>query len=48
MPECRNCGAFVTKRFVRVSEPEGADGARVCPECPDLKRDGAGTREKKT
>jgi hypothetical protein len=48
MPECANCGAHVTDRYVRVFAPEGSDDPRVCPSCPDLTRDGAGVREKKT
>lgn len=47
MPECQNCGAFVSKQFVRVMVPEDLDAPRVCPECPDIMRDGSEIREKK-
>ena len=45
MPECQNCGAFVTEDYVRVFAPEGHDNPRVCPECEDKLRDGADVRE---
>lgn len=45
MPECLNCGAFVTEEYVRVFTPEEFDGPRVCPSCEDKVRDGAGVRE---
>ncbi|ESP87627.1 DUF7563 family protein [Candidatus Halobonum tyrrellensis] len=45
MPECRNCGSFVTERYVRVFAPEGMEEVRVCPSCEDMVRDGAGVRE---
>lgn len=48
MPECGNCGSHVTARYARVFTPDGADRPRVCPNCEDLTRDGAGVREKKT
>lgn len=44
MPECLNCGAFVTPDYVRVFSPSG-DDVRVCPDCPDMVRDGADVRE---
>lgn len=46
MPECLNCGAFVTETYVRVNEPEEYDNARVCPECPDKIR-GKGNQPRK-
>lgn len=45
MPTCRNCGSFVTERYVRVFAPEGMDSVRVCPSCEDKVRDGAEVRE---
>jgi hypothetical protein len=39
MPECGNCGAFVTERYVRVFAPTGLHTVRVCPNCPDKIRD---------
>lgn len=45
MPECRNCQSFVTERYVRVFSPPEVDGVRVCPDCEDKVRDGAGVRE---
>jgi hypothetical protein len=33
-PECRNCGSFVTARYVRVFSPPELDGeVRACPNC---------------
>ncbi|WP_164974775.1 DUF7563 family protein [Halegenticoccus tardaugens] len=45
MPECQNCGAFVTERYVRVFAPDGYTDVRVCPACEDKVRDGASVRE---
>ena len=45
MPECQNCGAFVTKVYTRVFTPPGVENPRVCPECEDKVRDGADVRE---
>ncbi|MFB6126487.1 MAG: hypothetical protein ABEJ79_04210 [Halolamina sp.] len=45
MPECQNCGSFVTESYVRVFAPEELDGPRVCPSCEDKVRDGADVRE---
>lgn len=45
MPECQNCGSFVTAQYVRVFTPDGEDCPRVCPDCPDKLRDGADVRE---
>lgn len=44
MPECQNCGSFVTDAYVRVFTPTDVDEPRVCPDCPDKIRDGAGVR----
>lgn len=44
MPECQNCGAFVTEAYARVFTPRGVDEPRVCPDCPDKIRDGADVR----
>lgn len=48
MPECQNCGEFVTKQYVRVFSPPGEDGARICPACEDKTRDGPNVREKRS
>ncbi|MFB6234001.1 MAG: hypothetical protein ABEH81_02330 [Halopenitus sp.] len=45
MPECSNCGSFVTERYVRVFAPPGFENVRVCPGCEDKVRDGASVRE---
>lgn len=45
MPECKNCGSFVTDEYVRVFAPEGLSDPRVCPSCDDKVRDGADVRE---
>jgi hypothetical protein len=47
MAECDNCGAFVTDQYVRVFAPTGMDTVRVCPNCPDMVRDGGEVREAK-
>ncbi|SFB80417.1 hypothetical protein SAMN05444422_102102 [Halobiforma haloterrestris] len=44
MPECQNCGAFVTDAYARVFTPRGVDDPRVCPDCQDKIRDGAEVR----
>ncbi|SFR88545.1 hypothetical protein SAMN05216559_0502 [Halomicrobium zhouii] len=45
MPECQNCGNFVTADYARVFTPNGVDAPRVCPQCEDKIRDGASVRE---
>ena len=45
MPECQNCGSFVTREYVRVFTPEGEADPRVCPRCEDMVRDGNDVRE---
>jgi NAD-dependent SIR2 family protein deacetylase len=45
MPECQNCGAFVTSDYARVFTPDGIESPRVCPQCEDKIRDGADVRE---
>ena len=45
MPNCLNCGAFVTERYVRVFAPDDFGTVRVCPRCEDKVRDGATVRE---
>lgn len=45
MPECQNCGAFVTTAYARVFTPPGETAPRVCPDCPDMVRDGADVRK---
>ncbi|WP_201293028.1 DUF7563 family protein [Halobacterium bonnevillei] len=45
MPLCQNCESFVTKDYVRVFTPPEVTRPRVCPDCPDMVRDGADVRE---
>jgi hypothetical protein len=45
MPDCRNCGGFVTDRYVQVFAPTGFETVRVCPNCEDKLREGAEVRE---
>ena len=45
MPDCKNCGTFVTNQYVRVFAPSGLSTVRVCPSCEDKLRDGADIRE---
>lgn len=45
MPECQNCGGFVTDAYARVFTPDGVDDPRVCPDCEDKVRDGNEVRE---
>ena len=41
MPECQNCGEFVTDQYARVFAPPEIHGVRVCPNCEDkLRRKG--------
>ena len=40
-PECDNCGATVSDRFVRVFSPDG-QSVRACPRCEDMTRDKSG------
>lgn len=44
MPECQNCGSFVTGTYARVFTPPEVDDPRVCPDCTDKIRDGAKVR----
>lgn len=45
MPECQNCGSFVSEAYARVFTPDGTQHPRVCPHCDDKLRDGADVRE---
>ena len=45
MPECHNCGAFVTAAYARVFTPNDVESPRVCPQCEDKIRDGSDVRE---
>jgi NAD-dependent SIR2 family protein deacetylase len=47
MPKCANCDAVVTEQYVRVFAPSGMKTVRVCPNCPDMVRDGGDVREAK-
>ena len=44
MPDCQNCGSFVTAQYARVFTPSHLDEPRVCPDCEDIVRDGADVR----
>ncbi|WP_192498333.1 DUF7563 family protein [Halorussus halophilus] len=44
MPNCQNCGSFVTAQYARVFTPSDLDEPRVCPDCEDIVRDGADVR----
>lgn len=44
---CQNCGNTVTRDYARVFSPEGVDGVRACPECPDIIREGDGSIRQK-
>ena len=48
MPECENCGKFVTVQYVRVFAPTGMETVRACPNCPDLVRRNGEIREAKS
>ena len=48
MPDCLNCGGFVTEQYVRVFAPTGMDTVRVCPNCPGMVREGSEVREAKS
>ena len=45
MPECQNCGSFVTPAYARVFAPANMEDPRVCPYCDDMVRDGADVRK---
>ncbi|SFG36131.1 hypothetical protein SAMN04488063_1801 [Halopelagius inordinatus] len=45
MPECQNCGSFVTPAYARVFAPTEMEDPRVCPYCDDMVRDGADVRK---
>jgi len=45
VPNCRNCGSFVTQRYVRVFTPDDLDQPRVCPDCEGKVRDNGKPRE---
>lgn len=45
MPECSNCGSVVSRAYERVFKPESVNDVRVCPNCPDLMRDGSEIRQ---
>ncbi len=40
MPECRNCGGFVTENYVQVFASSEVEGVRVCPNCEDKLHNG--------
>ncbi|MGN8216761.1 DUF7563 family protein [Halococcus morrhuae DSM 1307] len=44
MPHCNNCGTFVSRVRPRVRTAR-IDTVRVCPNCEEKLRDGAGVRE---
>lgn len=45
MPNCGNCGSFVTAQYARVFTPNDVEQPRVCPNCEDIIRDGSDVRE---
>ncbi|WP_010612184.1 DUF7563 family protein [Halococcus hamelinensis] len=45
MPNCNNCESFVTEGYVRVFAPSHLDTVRVCPQYPDMVREGGEVRE---
>ena len=45
MPNCQNCGSFVTNRYARVFTPDGVEDPRVCPRCENKLRDGGEVRD---
>jgi hypothetical protein len=48
MPACKNCGEFVTERYVKVFASTGMNTVRVCPACPDMVREGSEVRKSKS
>jgi len=40
MPECNNCGGFVTDQYARVFAPSEIHGVRVCPNRKNKLRSG--------
>jgi len=44
MPECENCGAFLSEDYARVFLPSGESAAPACPHCPNMVREGADYR----
>lgn len=46
MPDCRNCGSFVTADYARVFGRDDREGVAVCPYCPDkIRGKGAEARD---
>ncbi|WP_435126332.1 DUF7563 family protein [Halobaculum sp. D14] len=45
MPECANCGEYVSDDYLRVFTPESMDQPRCCPFCDDKIRDGGRVRD---
>jgi NAD-dependent SIR2 family protein deacetylase len=45
MANCLNCESYVSDQYVKVFAPDGMENVRVCPNCEDKMRDGAGVRE---
>lgn len=45
MPECGNCGRFVTRDYERVFRPPDEDQVRACPGCPDRIRERGNIRD---
>jgi hypothetical protein len=48
VPECQNCGSFVTEAYARVFTPADVDDPRCCPDCPDMVRKGATGKPRET
>ena len=45
MPDCENCGGWVTDQYARVFSPPETHGVRVCPNCEDKLREKGQVRE---
>lgn len=45
MPDCANCGGWVTDQYARVFAPPGIRGVRVCPNCEDKLREKGQVRQ---
>jgi hypothetical protein len=48
MAECQHFGSVVTEQYVRVFAPTGMNTVRVCPNCPDMVREGGDVRVAKS
>ena len=46
MPECRNCGGFVSNDYARVFSVDDDPGVKACPNCEDAVRGADGKPRK--